>query len=113
MFKYLVMFVMFPMIAACGRGPMGPSGPTGAQGAPGVDGQDGQDAVATVVKLCPGVTTYPSVFVEVALRIDSRLYAVYSSHGGFLTELVPGRYTSNTVGSRCDFTVNNDLTITN
>lgn len=77
----------------------------GAPGAPGT--------AYTTVKLCPGNTAYPSRFVEIAIRTQDKLIAVYSANGGFLTELPPGYYTSNGVGSACNFRVNNDLTISN
>jgi hypothetical protein len=87
----------------------GADGSNGQDGADGTDGRDGLDGIngtlVSVVNLCPGETVYPSVFVEVAFCISGKLYATYSSHGGFSTEIPPGRYTSNTVGSRCDFTV--------
>lgn len=96
----------------------GAQGPQGERGEDGADGQDGLDGVngndgrdgtngtqISVVKLCPGETIYPSVFVEVAFCIDGKLYATYSTHGGFSTEIPPGNYLSNTVGSRCNFTV--------
>lgn len=85
------------------NGTQGPTGPGGAPGNPGT--------VITVVNLCPGITIYPGVFVEVALRINNALYAVYSINNGFLTQLVPGNYSSNAVGSACNFTVNPDLSI--
>lgn len=76
------------------RGPVGPQGPAGA---------DGQ--LATVVKLCPGTTAYPAVFVEVALCINNGLYGVYSANGGFLTYFPPGNYSSAGIGSSCNLTV--------
>lgn len=87
------------------QGPAGQDGVNGRDGTNGLDGSDGSSI--SVVKLCPGETVYPSVFVEVALRIDGKLYAVYSLNGGFLVYLPPGRYTSNGVGSACNFTVTN------
>ncbi len=96
-------------------------GPKGEQGAPGQNGQDGRDGIdgqdgaqgpsgadgqpATVVQLCPGTTSYPGVFVEVALCINNELYGVYSANGGFLTKLPQGNYYSNGIGSACNFTV--------
>ncbi len=77
-------------------------------GTPGVNG-----TVITPVPLCPGVTTYPSVFIEVAFCIQSRLYAVYSANSGFLTEIVPGAYTSSAIGSRCDLTVSANCAVSN
>lgn len=84
----------------------GAPGATGATGAAGTNG-----TVVTSVSLCSGTTTYPSKFVEVAFKINGKLYAVYSANGGFMTELPPGNYTSNGIGSSCNFTVNSDLTI--
>lgn len=81
------------------QGTIGPSGSEGPQGIP------GQSGVVTSVKLCSHLTVYPSVFVEVGFCIDHKLYTVYSTHGGYMTELPPGNYSSNTVGSKCNFTV--------
>lgn len=105
-------------------GPRGPAGDTGAPGTPGPKGDTGNPGdpgetgpagsdgrIATVVQLCPGVTVYPSAFVEVALLINGKLYAVYSVPGAFLTEIPPGRYYSAGIGSACDFTVNADGTV--
>lgn len=78
----------------------GIDGQTGAQGPAGVDGQ-----TATVVQLCPGTTSYPGIFIEVALCINNELYGVYSANGGFLTKLTQGNYYSNGIGSACNFTV--------
>lgn len=88
------------------EGKQGIPGPRGEQGVPGLQGPRGSDGTQiTVVKLCPGATSYPNVFVEVAMCIDSKLYAVYSANNGFLTYLPPGRYQSNAIGSACSFTV--------
>lgn len=89
-----------------------PNGATGPQGPIGLQGPAGPAGVS-VVQLCTGTTTYPSVFVELAFVIAGRLYAVYSANNGFLFELVPGSYSSNAVGSSCNFTVNPDLTVSN
>lgn len=95
-------------------GSTGDTGATGAAGANGTNGTNGQDATpVTVVQLCPGTPSYPSTFIEVALCINNRLYAVYSSQGGFLTEITPGRYSSNAIGSRCNFTAHGDCKICN
>lgn len=100
-------------LAACGkgrdglhgelgeRGPKGDSGDT-VVGPAGPRGADGE--IAEVIQLCPGTSTY-GVFVEVALCINSKLYAVYSANGGFLTYLAPGNYASNAIGSACNLTV--------
>ena len=81
-------------------------GPAGPVGAPGLNGSNGQDGtVITPVQLCPGTPTYPSVFIEYAYCMDSKLYAVYSANNGFLTVLPDGDYQSNAVGSSCNFHV--------
>lgn len=91
------------------RGDDGMQGATGSQGNPGVvgpqgpTGADGQ--IAQVIPLCPGTSNY-GTFVEVALLINNKLYAVYSANNGFLTYLAPGNYSSNAIGSACNFTVN-------
>lgn len=73
-------------------------------GAPGANGID--LTPITVIQLCPGTTsTYPTDFPEVAFCIANKLYAVYSAHDGFLTEVPPGLYESNAVGSKCTFTI--------
>lgn len=91
------------------RGPQGPQGnpgtpgeigPTGPQGPRGADGTP-----VSTIQFCPGTPSYPSRFPEVGVCIDGNLYAVYSTNGGFLALLTPGRYSSNAVGSRCSFTV--------
>lgn len=93
-------------------GPQGPKGDTGDVGPQGPQGIPGSDALSvTVVPLCPGVTAYPSTFVEVAFCVDHRLYGTYSTHGGFSTELVPGAYSSNAVGSACTFVVGPDCQV--
>lgn len=88
----------------------GLTGATGSQGAPGVDINPNP---VKVVTFCRGVTVYPSNFLEIGLIINGKLYGVYSSNNGFLTELPPGNYLSNAVGSTCNFTVNPDLSISN
>lgn len=81
-------------------GATGGIGPTGAQGPAGSPG-----TVITPVVFCPGVTVYPTVFLEYGLCISGTLYAVYSANNGFLVELPDGEYQSNAIGSSCDFTV--------
>lgn len=78
-------------LSSCGPGQ---KGDTGAAGLPGSDIQ--------IVQFCPNVSpTYPSIFPEVGFCIDNKLYAVYSANDGFLTEVTPGAYLSNAVGSVC------------
>lgn len=92
------------VLTACGRdgqpGIQGVTGPTGDRGPAGVDATP-----VTMVKLCPGEPVYPTTFVEYAFCVDSLLYATYSANGGFTALLPPGRYTSDGINSRCDFTV--------
>ncbi len=103
----------------------GPKGSPGRDGANGQDGQPGQsiqgpqgipgtDATpVTMVKLCPDQPTYPTIFVEYAFCIQNKLYATYSTNGGFSTYLPPGAYNSNAVGSSCTFTVVSGCEISN
>jgi hypothetical protein len=81
------------------------NGVNGINGLPGVNGVS-----PSVVQLCPGTSNY-GTFVEFAILVGSKLYAVYSDHGGFLTYLAPGNYSSNGIGSACSFTVHNDNSI--
>lgn len=109
---YCVMALL--ALSSCGQGATGNPGqsivgPKGDQGDSGADGQDGSDGVdaapVTVVKLCPGNTVYPSKFVEIAFCVQGNLYGTYSANGGFSTEFPPGNYSSNAVGSSCNFSV--------
>lgn len=124
--RFLSLFFLV-MLVGCGQGPQGERGlqgergepgesivgPTGPTGNDGSDGKDGQDATpVTVVQLCPGTTHYPTTFVEVAFCIGGKLYATYSTHGGFSTEIPPGTYSSNGVGSSCTFTVGANCQVT-
>lgn len=89
-------------------GPSGPKGDTGEIGIPGNDGATGpkgDDAIATIVQLCPGVTAYPGIFVEIAFCINHKLYGVYSTNGGFMTYFPEGAYTSHGIGSACNLRV--------
>lgn len=94
-------------------GSVGPMGPQGQQGISGIPGSPG--SVITSVQLCPSsyIPSYPSTFPEVALCIDNTLYAVYSSLGGYLFELIPGIYSSNGVGVSCTVTVGNNCQVSN
>ncbi len=90
-------------------GPQGPQGspgiqgPSGAQGLIGLPGQDG--TMITIVQFCPGTPVYPSTFLEVGECISGKLYGVYSANDGFLAYLPNGQYTSNAIGSTCNFTI--------
>jgi hypothetical protein len=75
-------------------------GPTGPQGAPGTD-----LTPINVVQFCPGTTNYANEFNEVGYCIAGNLYAVYSANDGFMSEIPPGNYTSDGIGSSCNFTV--------
>lgn len=91
------------------QGAPGVAGPKGDQGSVGNTGPSGRDGLngttITMVQLCPGTSHYPSVFIEVAFCVDNSLYATYSANGGFSTMLPPGAYSSNAIGSSCNFTV--------
>lgn len=87
-------------------GPVGGRGPTGDDGLQGIPGLDGADGTQiTIVKFCPGVTVYPTKFVEIGWCIEGSVYGTYSQNGGFSTLLPPGAYTSNAIGSSCSFTI--------
>lgn len=87
-------------------GPKGDTGPTGGTGPQGPTGAPGSNAAAvTIVQFCPGVPSYPSVFIEIGFCLNGQVYGTYSANGGFSTLLPPGAYTSNGIGSRCDFTL--------
>lgn len=114
--KVLMMLAVLVLMSACAKpkdGLAGKDGSRGEQGPPGNTGPAGIDGLpAKVVNLCPGVTSYPGVFVEVALCLNSRLYGVYSANGGFLTELIPGSYSSNAIGSACNLVVHDNCVVT-
>jgi hypothetical protein len=72
----------------------------------GSNGTNGTNATpVTVVQLCPGVTVYPSTFVEQALCINGNLYGVYSANDGFLSYLPPGTYSSDGINASCNLTI--------
>lgn len=77
----------------------------GQNGAQGVQGLQGNDATITVVQFCPGATSYPSEFNEVGFCLNGQVYGVYSANDGFASLLPPGAYTSNAIGSSCNFTI--------
>lgn len=76
----------------------------GVQGVPGTS--------VTPVQFCPNSTDYPNTFSEVGFCIGGTLYASYSANGGFLTEIVPGNYSSDGINSSCSFTVGVNCEIT-
>lgn len=111
----LVLLTIAFVMAACSKieSQAGPAGRAGNDGAPGATGPRGADGTTiTLVQLCPGVTTYPGVFVELAECINNKLYGVYSANNGFLTELPPGRYSSNAIGSACNLTIEANCIVT-
>jgi len=61
--------------------------------------------IITPIQFCPGTTSYPSTFVEYGFCINNQLWAVYSLNNGFMTLIPPGLYSSNAVGSSCNFQV--------
>lgn len=72
----------------------------------GTNGLNGLDATQIrTVQFCPGTTVYPSTFNEVGFCINNQLWGVYSLNNGFLTQIVPGAYSSNAIGSSCNFVV--------
>lgn len=94
-------------------GAPGVNGSDGRDGNSGSDGKDGQDGTKIeFIQFCAGAPSYPSEFPEVGIKVGSSVYAVYSTHGGFLTYLPPGAYLSDAVGSSCNFVINSDGSIT-
>lgn len=115
--------IIFLILVGCGyQGPIGQQGLTGKGGTNGRDGlkgdtgasgHDGQNATpVTIVQLCPGVNSYSVIFVEVGICLQGKLYGVYSANGGFLTELLPGTYSSNAIGSACNLTIGANCVVT-
>lgn len=82
-------------------GSAGQNGATGAVGPQGVPGISG----LTIVKFCPGDTVYPTTFNEIGFCLEGKVYGTYSANDGFSSELPPGAYTSNGIGSSCNFTI--------
>lgn len=105
--------VIFLLLGACSQpGAPGVNGVDGKNGLNGTNGSNGADAnPVTIVQLCPDITTYPGVFVEVALCIQGKLYGVYSNPV-FMTELPPGNYASAAIGSACNLTIGENCVIT-
>ncbi len=95
--KFLVVALL---LSACGQGPQGIPGSAGPSGPPGLDGTQ-----IKVIQFCPGITTYPSAFIETGFCVNNKIWAVYSANDGFLTEIPPGTYSSNAINSSCNFVV--------
>ena len=96
------------------NGTNGATGATGQTGATGTNGTNGTNGtVITPVQFCTGDTgSYPSTFPEVGFCINNNLYAVYSANGGFLTEVLPGTWSSDGINASCTFTVAADCKVT-
>ena len=131
--KQFTLIAALLMLSACGPsavfekdgipgkdGADGVNGTNGSNGSNGTDGQDGLNGLngadgtqIGVVVFCPGYApVYPTVFPEVGMCINDKLYAVYSANGGFLAPIPEGRYSSNAIGSACTFNVGPHCTIT-
>lgn len=83
-------------------------------GTNGLDGQDGTPGtVVTPIQFCPGAGSYPDTFPEVGFCLGGNLYAVYSANGGFLTEVLPGTWSSDGINASCTFTVAPSCVVTN
>lgn len=118
--RFLILAAMLLCHSSCGKntvyvqGPVGPTGETGSPGEAGINGTNGSDATPVyAVQLCPGTPSYPTLFPECAFCVQGFLYATFSANGGFTTLLLPGRYSSNAVGSACSFTVVSGCEISN
>jgi hypothetical protein len=136
--KLLVVF-SYLLLAACGQPTQGPPGKDGSSCSVqtiqantvllnggsliqctdgtsnlvsnGMNGSPG--TVVAPLQFCPGTPSYPSKFIEVGFIINGSVYAVYSQNGGFMTLIPPGNYTSDGIGSSCNFTLNSNNTVTN
>jgi hypothetical protein len=123
--KQLTIIISLLALSACGHstyqysaGPKGDTGATGATGDTGAAGQNGTNGTngtnatpVTFVKFCPGVTVYPSKFVEGGFCINGSIYATYSANGGFTSEMPPGMYGSSGINASCNFTIGLNCTI--
>lgn len=117
--KNITYSVFFVLLVACGnavlipgpQGNTGDTGPTGATGSPGSTGPQGVPGApgtqVSAVQFCPGyVPTYPTVFPEVGLCINGKLYAeYYAPPSSGLVYIPPGYYSSTQTGAPCNFTV--------
>ena len=73
----------------------------------GTNGSDGTaGTLVTAIQFCGSVTgSYPSTFPEIGFCINNNIYAVFSTNGGFLTEVLPGTWSSDGINASCTFTV--------
>lgn len=86
----------------------GEKGDTGATGAAGMNATS-----VEFVKFCNSANPSYGSFPEYGMRVGTKIYAVYSANNGFLTLLSPGTYVTTSTGLNCNFTVNNDGTVSN
>lgn len=107
--NFILVGVALILVAfSCGRGEKGDKGD------PGIPGLDG--AQITLIQFCPNSTpTYPSIFPESAFCISNQVYAILDQGNGYdyLTIITPGAYTSQGVGSVCNFIVKENCEIVN
>jgi hypothetical protein len=71
--------------------------------------------VITLIQFCHNNApqSYPNVFNESGFCIAGSIYAVYSANGGFLSQILPGTYSSNGINSSCNFTVGSNCSVSN
>lgn len=72
----------------------------------GTNGTNG--TIIQPIQLCatnPAGSYSSGTFPEVGFCIQNNLYGVYSTNGGFMTEIFPGPWSSDGVNSSCNFTV--------
>lgn len=83
------------------------NGTTGEQGNPGTE--------VTTEQFCSQYTgSYPGTFPEYGLLINGALYAVYwDGINSWLSKIYPGTYRSTSTTAPCNFTVNDDGSISN
>ena len=78
----------------------------GSNGLNGSNGSNGVDLTPiSKVQFCTSTTVYPTTFSEVGFCIGGKLWGVYSTNGGFLTDVADGTWSSDGINSSCSFTV--------
>lgn len=83
-------------------------------GANGSNGSNGTNAVPVeFIKFCPASVPSYGNFPEYGIKVETKIYAVYSANNGFLTLLSPGTYVTASTGLNCNFTVTTTGTVTN
>jgi Collagen triple helix repeat (20 copies) len=95
------------------NGTNGNNGSNGQDGQNGINGTNG--TIISTVQFCSGYNSiYPSSFPEVGVCISGSIYAVYwDGRNAWLSEIVPGYYTSTSTSAPCNFTVQSNCTIVN